>query len=146
MFKKETEYALRGLVYIQLQNLNNHKPSIAEIAEEIVTPPHFMAKILQRMVRLGFLESTKGKNGGYVLPSENGELTLKTVISSIEGNSLFEGCGFGLKHCDENNPCPLHNSYAPIRDAINKLVNEETIQSLAGGDKEAINIILSRKY
>lgn len=145
MFKKETEYALRALVYIQLQNSNKRKPGIAEIAEEVVTPPHFMAKILQRMVRLGFLESTKGKNGGYVLPSENGELTLKMVISSIEGNSLFEGCGFGLKHCDENNPCPLHNSYAPIRNAINKLVNEETIQSLAGNNNPQFDVILNRK-
>lgn len=145
MFKKETEYALRGLVYIRLQNMNDHKPSIAEIAEEIVTPVHYMAKILQRMVRMGFLESTKGKNGGYMISADKGEISLKQVISAIEGPSLFNGCGFGLKHCDANNPCPLHNSYGPIRDAINKLVNEETIQSLAGTDKENLNIVLGRR-
>lgn len=27
--------------------------------------------------------------------------------------------------------CPLHIRYAPMRDAINKLVSEETIQNLA---------------
>jgi DNA-binding IscR family transcriptional regulator len=44
---------------------------------------------------------------------------------------LFHGCGFGLKQCDENNPCPLHEKFAPIRDALNKLVSEENVQSLA---------------
>ncbi|WP_346858807.1 Rrf2 family transcriptional regulator [uncultured Draconibacterium sp.] len=145
MFKKETEYALRGLVYIQIQNQNNRRPGITEIATEVETPPHFMAKILQRMVRLGFLASVKGKNGGYTINSENGSLSLRQVISAIEGSALFEGCGFGLKHCDENNPCPLHYSYAPIRDAINKLVNQETIQSLAGEDPNTLDFVLSRK-
>jgi len=66
------------------------------------------------------------------------------VIVSIEGESLFSGCGFGLKHCDENNPCPLHFSYAPIREAINKLVSTETIQSLANKYNEDDRMILSR--
>ena len=50
---------------------------------------------------------------------------------AIEGEKLFSGCGFGLKQCDENNPCPLHHHYAPIRDALNELTGSQTIQSLA---------------
>lgn len=145
MFKKETEYALRGLVYIKIQNQNGRSPGISEISTEIETPLHYMAKILQRLVRMGFIQSIKGKNGGYSFNTEKPDLTLKEVIVSIEGNELFEGCGFGLKHCDEQNPCPLHYSYAPIRDAINKLVNEETIQSLAGKNSNNLNFVLSRK-
>jgi len=131
MFKKETEYALRALVYIQSQNSKNRRPSIVEIATEIETPPSFTAKILQRLVKQGFIDSIKGINGGFLFGNEREELPLKKVIVSIEGDKLFTGCGFGLKHCDENNPCPLHYDYAPIRDAMNKLVEEETIQGLA---------------
>ena len=131
MFKKETEYALRALVYIQLQNYKKRRPGIAEIASEIETPQSFTAKILQRLVKQGFVESMKGINGGFFFDTSKEDLPLKKLIVSIEGDSLFTGCGFGLKHCDDNNPCPLHESYAPIRDAINKLVTEQTIQSLA---------------
>lgn len=145
MFKKETEYALRGLVYIKIQNQNGRSPGISEISTEIETPLHYMAKILQRLVRMGFIQSIKGKNGGYSFNAEKPDLRLKEVIVSIEGDELFEGCGFGLKHCDEENPCPLHFSYAPIRAAINKLVNEETIQSLAGKNSNKLDFVLSRK-
>ena len=131
MFKKETEYALRALVYIQLQNLKERRPGIAEIATEIETPQSFTAKILQRMVKQGFVVSLKGINGGFFFDNTKEDLTLKKIIVSIEGDSLFSGCGFGLKECDENNPCPLHFSYAPIRNAIEKLVTDETIQTLA---------------
>lgn len=144
MFKKETEYALRALVYIQLQNSKERRPGIAEIATEIETPQSFTAKILQRMVKQGFVESLKGINGGFFFEPEKEDLPLKKVIVSIEGDSLFKGCGFGLKHCDENNPCPLHESYAPIRYAIEKLVNEETIQGLAKKFNDNGRITLSR--
>jgi len=145
LFKKETEYALRSLVYIQLQNAKERKPGIAEIASEIETPPSFTAKVLQRLVRLDFINSQKGKNGGFFFDPDKPALPLKQVISSIEGNTIFDGCGFGLKNCDDENPCPLHDSYAPIRDAINSLVTTETIQSLASKSNGGTDLIFNRK-
>ncbi len=131
MFNKETEYALKGLVYIQVQNYKELRPGIAEIAQEVGAPPFYTAKILQRMVRLGFLESLKGKGGGFYFDKTQPQVALKDLVSAIEGTKSFSGCGFGLKQCDENNPCPLHEQYAPIREAIYKLLNEESVQSLA---------------
>ena len=131
MFNKETEYALRGLVYIKLQNIQGKRPGTAEVAKEIEAPHFFTAKILQRLVRAGFLESLKGKGGGFYFDPDKPELMLRELISSIEGNTSFTGCGFGLKQCSEQNPCPVHKKYAPVRESINKLESEETVQSLA---------------
>jgi DNA-binding IscR family transcriptional regulator len=73
----------------------------------------------------------KGKGGGFFLEPGKKDLPLKEIIIAIEGEELFVGCGFGLKNCDVNNPCPLHHEYGLIRDKINNLVSGETIQSLA---------------
>jgi Rrf2 family protein len=131
MFNKETEYALRGLIYIKLQNLKERRPGTAEIAREIDAPPFFIAKILQRLVRGGFLESMKGKNGGFYFDPGKPDLALKNLITAIEGRRSFTGCGIGMKNCNEKNPCPLHEKYSPIREAMNNLVSGETVQSLA---------------
>jgi Rrf2 family protein len=131
MFNKETEYALRGLIYIKLQNLRNRRPGTAEVSKEIEAPPFFTAKILQRLVRNGFLESMKGKNGGFYFDPEKPDLPLRNLISATEGDRSFSGCGIGMKNCSEENPCPLHEKYAPIRESINRLVSGETVQSLA---------------
>lgn len=144
LFKKETEYALRGLVYIQLQNLRGRRPGIAEIAREIDAPYHYTGKIFQRLARHGFVESAKGKGGGFYFDADRPELPLKTIISAIEGDSLFTGCGIGLKACDNDNPCPIHHEFAPIRDAINSLVSGETIQNLAGKIAAGENTLLAR--
>ena len=131
MFNKETEYALRGLVYIQLQNYKERRPGMVEVAKEIEAPPFYTAKILQRLVRYGFIESLKGKGGGFFFDRNKPDLPLVKLIESTGGDRSFSGCGFGLKHCDIGNPCPLHDKYALIRDSINKLVSEDTVQSLA---------------
>jgi Rrf2 family protein len=136
VFKKETEYALRSLVYIQMQNQLGKRPGIVEISAETDTPPPFTAKILQRMVRMGFLESMKGKNGGYYFNPNKPAIPIKDVIVAIEGDKIFTGCGFGLSHCDESNPCPLHDAYGPIRDSLSMLLEYQTIQSLAKENPE----------
>jgi Rrf2 family protein len=131
MFNKETQYALRGLVYINLQNIKGRRPGTVEISTEIDAPKFFTAKILQRLVRAGFVESVKGKGGGFFFNPAKPDLKLDRLISAIEGNSSFSSCGFGLKHCDDSNPCPIHDKYSPVRNRILKLVTEESVQSLA---------------
>ena len=141
MFNKETEYALRGLVYIQMQNLKGCRPGIDEISREIEAPRFFTAKILQRMVRMGFVMSRKGKGGGFFFDKEKPELTIRELITATEGDKIITGCGFGLKNCSPDNPCPMHERYAAIRDAIEDLVTSETISSLASNYSKNTKII-----
>lgn len=131
MFNKETEYALRGLVYIFSQNSEGRRPGITEIAEQTDAPYFYTAKILQRLVRYGLVESLKGKGGGFYFDPKKPDLPIKEVILATEGDKVFTGCGFGLNQCDDHNPCPLHEKYAKIRNALNQLVTNETIQGLS---------------
>ena len=135
MFSKEAEYAIRALVYIQTKNMVGKNPGVEEISGSIDSPRFFTARILHRLGKLGFVGSQKGRNGGFFFDPSKPALSLKEVITAIDGDNLFTGCGFGLKQCDENLPCPLHNQYTVIRNAINLLTSTQTIQSLAGNIK-----------
>lgn len=131
MFNKETEYALRGLVYIQRQNFAGYRPGIDEIAREIEAPRFYTAKILQRLVKMDFLISVKGRGGGFYFDPRKPDLTLKELVLATEGSKTLTHCGFGFKQCNSENPCPLHEKYIPIRKALDQLLSTVTIQSLA---------------
>jgi len=130
MLTKSTEYAIRALVYIQLQNWQSKRPGVAEIAENIESPAAFTAKILQLLTKHKLLRSAKGRGGGFFL-EDTKQLTLYRVIVIIEGDSCFTRCGFGLMHCNDTNPCPLHERYIDVRDGFLNIAKTETIQSVS---------------
>ena len=131
MLSKSTEYAIRALVFIQLQNAKKQKPGVIEIAEQIGAPKAYSAKILQLLTRNQLVDSQKGRGGGFFFKEGECDLSLLDVILVLEGSDYFHKCGFGLKNCDQNNPCPLHDNYRGIRDGFLEMVKNESIHSLA---------------
>jgi len=131
MLSKSTEYAIRALVYIRMQNRLQRRPGVAEIAGEIEAPVAFTAKILHTLTRQRLLMSMKGRGGGFFFGEDQPEVTLHSIIVLMEGDGIFTRCGFGLKNCSDLNPCPLHSEFITIRDGLVELAMSETIGSLA---------------
>jgi Rrf2 family protein len=131
MLTKSTEYAIRALVYVQLQNWKEMRPGVPEIALEIEAPTAFTAKILHVLTSRTILGSMKGRGGGFFFADNQSDLSLYQVIMVMEGDRLFTKCGFGLKNCSDNNPCPLHDRYVVLRADLLKMAHSETIASLA---------------
>lgn len=131
MLSKGTEYAIRALVYVQLQNWKGLRPGVVFIAREIEAPEAYTAKILQTLARHKLLESMKGRGGGFFFNENQSDVTLYEIIHVMEGDAVFHKCGFGLKNCNSENPCPLHDSYIHIRDGYFNIVKTETIATLS---------------
>ena len=131
MFKKETEYALRALVYIWQQNKVDRRPGIRETAEKILAPPAFTGKILQRLVKSGLIYSQRGKGGGFYFDLNQDDILLKDVVILIEGQKVFTSCGFGLGQCNDDDPCPIHDQFVHVRTSLEKIFSGNTIKDLA---------------
>jgi Rrf2 family protein len=142
MIGKASEYAIRSLVYIFLQNQEGKRPGYKEIAEKIGSPVPFTAKILQSLARAELVSSMKGRGGGFFFDVSADPLSLYKIIQVMEGEKFFIKCGFGLKRCDAENPCPLHDEYSLVREGFFKLVTNQTIQSLASRINERQAVLI----
>jgi Rrf2 family protein len=131
MLSKSSEYGIRALVFIQLQNWMKKRPGVVEIAKEIEAPAAYTAKILHILTTHQLLDSMKGRGGGFFFKENQSDLTLHQVILVLEGDRLFNKCGFGLKNCSDSNPCPLHEGYIYLREGFLNLAKKETISSMA---------------
>ncbi len=118
MFSKTCEYAIRAMIFIAYASRNGDKVSIPEIAAGIDSPLHFIAKILQDLVRKGLVQSLKGPTGGFFLSNEALNCTLADIVIAIDGDKIFSGCALGLKECSETQPCPMHHEFKAIRKAV----------------------------
>ena len=102
------------------------------MADAIGSPTAFTGKILQRLVRGGILNSKKGPNGGFAILKENiPKITLKQIVTIIDGDSVYNGCGLGLAQCNDDKPCPLHKEFNPLRDKLTIMLEQTTLEDLA---------------
>ncbi len=133
MLSKSSEYAIRAMVSIQLQNWESKRPGVSDVANHIEAPIAFTAKILQVLTKAGLLHSAKGRGGGFFFSDddENEKVTLFQIVKVIEGEGVFHRCGFGMKNCSDENPCPLHHQYKEVRDGFGNIVKNATVGSLA---------------
>ncbi|WP_439880082.1 RrF2 family transcriptional regulator [Pontibacter sp. MBLB2868] len=130
MLSKTTEYALRAIVYIAMNDAQGHRVGVKEVTKELDLPGHFTGKILQDLVRKGVIASTKGPGGGFFLHRPAKTINILEVIRMIDGLEAFKKCGMGMKQCSDKHPCPLHNDIKAYRDHLLNVFGTKTIQDL----------------
>lgn len=132
MFSKACEYAIRAMVLIARESKQGRTVSLIEIVSEIDSPPSFTSKVLQTLVRANLLDSVKGAHGGFRLNAARiVGITLKDIVHCVDGDSVYKGCGLGLKQCSKKNPCPFHDSFKKIRDELKIMLEETTLIHLS---------------
>ena len=132
MLSNTSKYAIRATIYLALHARGDEKVGIKKISGDLNIPSPFLAKILQTLVKKKMLASTKGPNGGFSLLKDARKITLFEIVTTIDGNDIFDKCLISMRSChEEGTPCPVHNQYEPIRAEIMKLFQEQTINDLA---------------
>ena len=132
MFSKACEYGIKASIYIAEQSLVGRKVSLKEISETIESPTAYTSKILQQLCRSAIINSDKGPTGGFSLDVVKIEkIKLSTIVFALDGDSIYNGCGLGLKKCNELMPCPVHDQFKLVRDELKKMLESTTIKSLA---------------
>src|SRR5690606_25709372 len=132
MFSKACEYGIKATIFIAVRSLYDERVSLKEIAMEIDSPVAFTAKILQSLARNGLVESHKGPTGGFQMERARMDaITLYEIVSAIDGDGIFHGCGLGLKQCDANKPCPVHHKFAVVRENLAHMLKQTSVYELA---------------
>lgn len=139
MFSKTCEYGIKATSHIAYQSQLGKRVSLKDIAAAIDSPTAFTAKILQQLSKVGIIHSIKGPNGGFEIPEHLlDKLCLSDVVVAIDGKSIFVECGLGLKACNEDKPCPVHNQFKLVRASLRQMLETTSIRDLSNGLHEGL--------
>lgn len=134
MLSKKTKYGLKALTYIARKN-SDLPVLISEIAEEENISRKFLEMILLQLKNSGFLNSKKGKGGGYFLAKEPQEIDVAALIRVLEGPIALLPCvslNF-YKKCDDcvdEEQCSLNRLMIEVRDNTLKVLESKTLADL----------------
>ena len=136
MFSKTCEYGIRAAIFIASESYQNNRVGLRAIAEKIDSPEAFTAKILQILSKNNIIHSIKGVGGGFEIPKEKmSQIKLSQIVTALDGDRVFTGCGLGLKQCSEDHPCPVHDKFKSIRNELAFMLENTNLEELAIGIK-----------
>lgn len=72
-----------------------------QLSEKLYKSKHHIAKVMQRLVKVGFLDSFRGPTGGFIINVDPSELYLYDIYKAIEGDIHVKECK------GEGELCPL---------------------------------------
>jgi len=125
---RETDYAVRCTLYLAKDK--DRFASVTEIAKAMHIPKTFLAKILQRLVRNGIVESIRGMKGGFRLAKKPAEISLLDIMEAIQGCAVINVCAIDDKLCKMSSTCAVHPIWVEIRREVEGRLKQETIDRL----------------
>lgn len=140
----QDEYGIRVLLQIAREP-GEEGLSILQLCEAEGLSQSYMAKIT-RALRLGdFIESTRGRKGGYVLAKSPDDIRINEVLDAL-GGALFDD-SFCQSHtgvqriCTNSVDCSVRSLWRIIQITLNNMLERITLRDLMGNENQANNIL-----
>ena len=131
MISQKAKYALRALV--ALVNAPPEQPlMIAEISRDKAIPKKFLEQILLELKRHGFVESRRGRLGGYVLRRAADKITFGEVLRLIDGPIAPLPCLSKIAYrrcadCADEGTCEIRHVFARVALATRDVLDTTTL-------------------
>ena len=128
LITRETDYALRIL-----QNLTDgEKRSVGEISQQESIPQQFAYKIAKKLAKAGFIQITRGVDGGCRLDKDLNTVSLYDLITAIEGGYEVNACMDPDFSCArrQSGGCSIHPQLMAIQSSISDQLRNCSLESL----------------
>lgn len=128
---RKCQYALRAL-YELAKHQKQEPLTSRQIAEAQAIPPNFLELILKELRQAGWLDSSRGPSGGYVLAVSPEELSVGQVIRFIDGPLAPVKCmaGTGGRHCRTKDRCPFARLWDRAESYLSELYDTTSLQDI----------------
>ena len=135
----QDEYGLRIILRIARQN-ENEGLSIPQLSKTEGMSHASVAKLTRILRMAGYINSTKGHVGGYVLAMPANQINVNDVLKSL-GGALYDD-DFCMKHtgvlnlCTNSIDCSIRSLWKTVQYSIDQILEKVTLKNLIGSEDD----------
>jgi Rrf2 family protein len=130
-FSKKVEYALIAMVEMAQQGDYSELVTARSLSREYRIPQEILSKVLQKLTRIGLLQSVQGIKGGYTLARPIEEINMLQVVESIDGPLRLVACNSGRPcDCEQFLFCNIQSPMQYIQNEFAQLLRSITLKDL----------------
>ncbi len=133
---QKCQYALRALFELAKRQGEGAVRSV-DIAANQAIPKRFLEVILHQLRQGGFVDSQRGKEGGFFLSRPAANIAIGEIIRFIDGPMTPVDCQLDRPHfdCALKGSCVFMSLWDEAREALERVYDTKTLQELV--DREA---------
>src|SRR6476659_8029724 len=126
---KKADYGLMAMKHLA-EHAQDGSCSAKDVAEAYGIPQEALAKILQRLVKAGLLQSQHGTNGGYTLARPAHTISAFEVIKAIDGPLFITSCITVRGECDQSDRCNIREPLRKVNESIEAVLKRIKISQM----------------
>ncbi len=120
-------YGTRAMVDIA----QHSEPSmLKDIANRQGISPKYLDRILSSLRKAGLIKNIRGKDGGYLLTKPSSVITLKDIVTAVEGPLTYVDCVDDPDTCERSLGCCAREVWEKLRDAAEAVLEATTLETL----------------
>ena len=125
------DYALKAVLDLAL-HYGKELVTIHDMAKRIDAPVKFLEQVLLELKRGGFIESRRGKVGGFLLSKAPEEITVGDVIRFVDGSIEPIACvKERYSSCKDIYKCVFRKIWQSVSKATSHIIDNVTFEELA---------------
>lgn len=129
---KKGEYALRAMIQLGLAKaLGKGLVPVSELAQSNRLPLKFVERILLELREAGYVDTQRGKLGGYLLAKPMSEIRMGELVRLIDGRLAPIACASETEYarctCPDEEHCGLRMLMIDVRNAISNILDRYTL-------------------
>ncbi|WP_374261641.1 Rrf2 family transcriptional regulator [Zoogloea sp.] len=137
-----TDYALRVLIFLAA---NAHRlATIQEISERFEVSRTHLMKVVNQLIRNGFVEGLRGKGGGLRLAQPARSIFLGEVVRKMESDLALVECFTTDSGCLLTGSCRLKGALAGALEAFLASLDRVSLADMLGPEQQRILFVSQR--
>jgi Rrf2 family transcriptional regulator, nitric oxide-sensitive transcriptional repressor len=126
-----SDIGLRVLIYLSKADSDRAPATIAEIASQFDIAVNHLVKVVGHMARVGWIQATRGRNGGIRLAVEPAALGVGSVLRELEGDAELIDCN--ARQCSLSQDCRLRSALGEGLKAFYDALDRYTLADMTAG-------------
>ena len=125
------QYGLRALFELAKRK-DSGLVRLQDVAEAQEIPQRFLENILNQLRQGGFVDSRRGKDGGFMLMKPPSRISILDVVTFIDGPIYSVECSgkTPLRKCSFYGTCVFNSLWDEARSALEAVYSKRTLQDL----------------
>ncbi len=134
-----TDFGIRTLMYLAIQPDRETLFRISEITEVFELSPNHVSKIVHHLGKLGYLQTIRGKSGGFKLGKSPDDINVGQLVRVLENSLAPIDCS--KPYCRFTPSCQLKGVLAEAVTAYLTVLDQYSLSDIVSNSDDLLRLL-----